>query len=240
MNMIRVGVFLVYTSFLAVCSLAGDNHPETFMQQKKTVDSLKRVPEMRLHLQRAFATVESARREMEDFQAKVARGDIPIKNNNGLWCAVLDESKTVIKLATYVSKNGPMDYFMKAVFSDADHKVRLNEQGYELYISTNGTLERYMRADMQEMMKYHPDGKIESFSSKTSNGWYTAKWNGKDGQLLNESSSVGTVSDKKVEKDKGKQIIGNVSQQTTNRTVAGVPQIPGSGKTNELGTTGKP
>ena len=80
-----------------------------------------------------------------------------------------------------------------------------------------------MRADMQEMMKYHPDGKIESFSNKISNGWYTAKWDEKNGQLLNESSSVGTV-----------EVIGDVSQPTTNQTAVGVPQIPGTGKTNDL------
>lgn len=40
-----------------------------------------------------------------------------------------------------------------------------------------------------------------------------------------------------------KAFIENVSQQTTNQTAVGVPQIPGSGKTNDLGTagnTGKP
>jgi len=205
MNRIKVGGFLVYTFCFILSCLAGENHAEAIMQQKKAVDSLKRVPEMRQSLQTCFATVESAQREMEEFQARVARGEIPIENNNGLWCAVLDESKTVTKLANYVSTNGPIIYFMKVVFSDADHKARLNEQGYHLDISTNGILQGYMRADMQEMMEYHPDGKIKSFSSKTSNGWYTAKWDAKNGQLLNESSSVGSVSDQKTEKDKGKQ-----------------------------------
>ena len=93
-----------------------------------------------------------------------------------------------------------------------------------------------MRADMQEMMKYHPDGKIESFSNKISNGWYTATWE-KTGQLRKESLSVGTINDKKAEKDKVK-LVGDVSQPTTNQTAAGVPQIPGSGKTNDLGTAG--
>jgi hypothetical protein len=35
-----------------------------------------------------------------------------------------------------------------------------------------------------------------------SNGWYTAKWAEKDSQLLNESSSVGTLIDKKTDKDR--------------------------------------
>lgn len=205
MNRIKIGGFLVYTFCFILSCPAGDNQGEAIIQQKKDVDSLKRVPEMKQSLRICFATVERAQREMEEFQASVARGEIPIENNNGLWCAVLDESTTVTKLANYASTNGPIIYFMKVVFSDPDHKARLNEQGYHLYISTNGVLQGYTRADMQEMTEYHSNGKMKRFSSKTSNGWYTAKWDEKNGQLLNESSSVGTVSDKKTEKGKGKQ-----------------------------------
>jgi hypothetical protein len=139
---------------------------------------------------------------MEAFQAKVVKGDIPIVNNNGVWCAVLDESKTVTKLANYASQDGPMTCFMKMVYSDAAHKSRVNELGYRLNVSTNGMVKGYMRADMQEMVEYHQNGQIKTFSHKMSNGWYTAKWAEKDSQLLNESSSVGTLIDKKTDKDR--------------------------------------
>jgi len=171
------------------------------MQGKKAVDSLKS-PEMKRCLEKGLATVESAQRELEEFQAKVVKGAIPIENNNGVWCAVLDESKTVTKLANYASKDGPMTCFMKMVYSDADHKARVNEQGYRLNLSTNGMVTGYMRADLQEMVEYHQNGQIKTFSHKISNGWYTAKWDEKNTQLLNESSSVGTLNDQK--SDKGK------------------------------------
>jgi len=38
--------------------------------------------------------------------------------------------------------------------------------------------------------------------------------------------------------DKQIKLIGNASQPTTNQPAVGVPQIPGSGKTNDLGTSG--
>lgn len=38
--------------------------------------------------------------------------------------------------------------------------------------------------------------------------------------------------------EKVEKLIGNASQQTTNQTAIGIPQIPGSGKTNDLGTAG--
>src|SRR3990172_9341874 len=158
MNMIQLGVFSASMCFsLVVCSLASGNHPEAVMKQKGAVDSLKS-PEMKQLLQKILATVEAAQQEKKDFQAKVARGDVLIVNNNGVWCAVLDENKAVTKLANYTSTDGPMTYFMKVVYTDKNHKARLNEQSYHLNMFTNGMLKGYMRADMQEMTEYHPDG----------------------------------------------------------------------------------
>ncbi|MFA5206662.1 MAG: hypothetical protein WC708_19860 [Lentisphaeria bacterium] len=195
MNMIQLGVFYVCTLLLVTCALAADNHYETVMQQKTTFDSLKS-PAIRQSLQKSLNTAGDAQREMEHFQDKVVRGDIPIVNNNGIWCAVINESKTITKLANYASKDGPMTYFVKMVYTDESHKARLNERSYHLKFFANGKLAGYMRGDMQEMIEYHSDGKLKSFSSKTGNSWGTADWDEKDGKLVNDSSSIGTVIDK--------------------------------------------
>lgn len=200
--MIRSGGLLFISFLLAVRCLAGDKPSEVVMQQQKAVNSLKRVLEMKQPLERCFANVEDAKREMNEFQAKVVKGDIPIENNNGLWCAVLDESKTVTKLGNYAATNGPMIFFMKRVYHDASHKTYANELGYELNISTNGMLESYSRGDLKEMMAFHNNGRIKSFSHETTNGWYTAKWDENNTQLLNESSSVGILNDQKPDKGK--------------------------------------
>ena len=202
MNVVCNGL-LICTFFFAVSCQAGEMCSDATLEQRRAVESLKKGPEMGQGLRKCFAAVDGARREAEKFQAKVSTGDIPIKNNNGLWCAVLDESKTVTKLATYMPKDGPMDYFMKVVYSDTNHQARVNEQGYELRFYTNGMLKAYTRGDMQEMSEYHPDGKIKSYSTKTGTRWYTAKWDDNDGRLLNETSSIGTVGEpsKSLKKD---------------------------------------
>lgn len=186
------GSVLVCVVSFVVCCLAGGGGDDIELHQQKAVASLKS-PEMKQPLQATLGVVENAQHEVEVFQARVAKGEIPIQNNNGVWCAVLDESKAVVKMGQYASQTGPLTHFMKVVYSDVDHKARLNEQSYDLYFSTNGILKRYVRADMQEMSEYHPDGKIKSYSAKTGTRWYTAKWDDKDGRLLNESSSIGTL-----------------------------------------------
>lgn len=208
MNKIQIGVFSVCAISLVLVSQAGDIPPEVVMQQNQTNYSfspadLKRVPEMQPVLRKSLATVEGAKCEMAEFQAKVAKGAIPIENNNGLWSAAIDESKTVMKMACFATTNGPIFLFTKWVFANEKHEIYLNDQGYELNIYTNGVLQRYTREGQWfETIEYYPSGKIMSFNCVTSNGQYTTTWDEKTGKLLEELLSKNTLNAQKPETSK--------------------------------------
>lgn len=174
MTAIQVSGSLIFVFSFVVCCLAGNDHNAIATQQQKAVDSLKS-PEIGQFQHDRLLTAMSAQREMEEFQAKVAKGDISIENNNGVWCVVFNESKTVVKSADYASKNGPITNFMKTVYADADHKTQVNEQSYHFNFFTNGMIKSYIQADMQEMTEYYPDGKIKSISVKTDHGYRKTK-----------------------------------------------------------------
>lgn len=201
MNMIQGSIYFVSMFSVVVCSAASGDLSRDTMKQK-LVDPSLNSSEIKQSLGMSLTTAKNAQQEMAEFQTKVEKGDIPKANNNGVWCAVFYESKTVTKLATYASKDGPMTCFMKTVYSEADHKARINESGYRLTFSANGMVIGYMRADLQEIVEYHQNGQIKSFSHKISNGWYTAKWDEKNGKLLSESSSMGTMNNHRTDKDK--------------------------------------
>jgi len=192
----------------------------------KNPSALLKNEEMVDPLNRNLNAVKIAKREIAEFQKEVKDGKIKVENNNGIWCAVFGKNEKIVRLANYASPNGPMDFFTKRVYPGNIHSNEIHALGYDIYFYTNSQIKTYRRRDWAESVDYFDNGRIRSFFTPKSNGVYSASWD-TNGCLIQEGTSKGVI-----EKEKLK----DVSQPATNQTVSGVPQIPGSGKTNEEGT----
>lgn len=147
--------------------------------------------EMRKVLLKNIKMMKEAKKDLELIQTKIAEGKLEVKNNNGIWQAIVEDQK-MLKLARCQSKNGPINFLMKRVWTDSSHKNEIHELGYEMYFGTNGLVNMFMRRDGENVLKYYPDGRLKRFSVKTDDGQYSVEWS-PDGNFKREGKGKGLI-----------------------------------------------
>jgi len=164
----------------------------SFSYALESVDSLKNAS-MRDRLRHNLEAAEKAKEELEELEKDIQGGKIQKKLVHGRWLVVVIDDNEM-KCIFYHSPDGPIRTYTKNVYAESDRKNELHELGYELEFHLNGRIKSSVRRDLQEMLEYHPSGRLKNFAVETwAGGRYTgqqymASWD-MNGKLLHESIS---------------------------------------------------
>ncbi|MDI6774006.1 MAG: hypothetical protein QME60_01220 [Verrucomicrobiota bacterium] len=162
----------------------------SFSYALESVDSLKNAS-MRDRLRHNLEAAKKAKEELEELEKNIQGGKIQKKLVHGRWLVVvINDNET--KCIFYHSPDGPIRTYTKNVYAENDRKNELHELGYELEFHLNGRIKSSVRRDLQEMLEYHPSGRLKNFAVETWDGGrytgqqYMASWD-MNGKLLHEN-----------------------------------------------------